>query len=87
MKPNNFSAVVQCEDDKENWTVLFDNEDSFFLFVDAATHMPGLRWLAYDTSEFGGFTPLDYHREGNRTYFTDPFDRIVFEGNALEKGA
>ena len=84
MKPNNFSAVVQCEDDKENWTVLFDNENPFFFFVDAAIRMPGLRWLAYDTSEFGGFTPLDCHRKGTRIWFTDPFDRIVFE-KSIEK--
>lgn len=84
MNPNNFSAVVQCTDGSDTWVVPFENEAAFFSFVDSAN---GTEFLVYDTREFGGFTPLDYHRKGARIWFTDPFDRIVFEGNALEKGA
>lgn len=80
------SITVQCRDNHDTWVVPFTNEAALFQFIKTAGRF-GIDWVAYDTSEFGGFTPLDYHREGNRTYFTDPFDRVVFEGNALEKGA
>lgn len=82
----NFSVTIQCRDNHDVLVIPFTNEEALFQFIKAAGRF-GIDWVAYDTSEFGGFTPLDYHRKGTQIWFTDPFDRIVFEGNALEKGA
>ena len=78
--PSDFAVVVQCQNDEDNWIVTFKNERAFFLFVNTAIHVLGLRWLAYDVREFGGFTPLDFHSKDERIWFTDPMDRVVFEG-------
>ena len=77
------SITVQCRDNHDTWVVPFTNEAAIFQFIKAAGRF-GIDWVAYDTSEFGGFTPLDYHRKGTRIWFTDPFGRVVYKKN-LEK--
>ena len=77
------SITVQYRDNHNTWVVPFTNAAALFQFIKAAGRF-GIDWVAYDTSEFGGFTPLDYHRKGTRIWFTDPFGRVVYK-KILEK--